>query len=117
RLMFYVQSSFSKYVVSLYHSPPRSTLIPYTTLFRSSGSVDPSTLATGRIRTPVSGGLACGQLVLGACPETAVHGSGGTVSAPVQDRKSTRLNSSHVAISYAVFFLIKKNNTSLTYSA
>src|SRR5439155_13996784 len=57
---------------------------------KPSGSVDPSTLATGRIRTPVSGGLACGQLVLGACPETAVHGSGGTVSASIRRRLAPR---------------------------
>src|SRR5207253_5545015 len=63
--------------------PPRSTLFPYTTLFRS----DKSTVG------------ACGA----AGPVGAADGgvAGG-------DRKSTRLNSSHVAISYAVFCLKKK---------
>src|SRR5256885_6537828 len=69
--------------------PPRSTLFPYTTLFRS--------------------------------PETWVQGVGSTIprppspfplprksTAPSRDRKSTRLNSSHLVISYAVFCLKKK---------
>src|SRR4051812_49787147 len=66
--------------------PPRSTLFPYTTLFRSP-SLD------GERRFPDAGGLV---LVVGA----------GT---PPEDRKSTRLNSSHMSISYAVFCLKKKN--------
>src|SRR5438067_8190981 len=61
--------------------PPKSTLFPYTTLFRSSGS--PTT--TG----PDGRGIE-------------------TVCADTEDRKSTRLNSSHVSISYAVFCLKKK---------
>src|SRR6267142_3545774 len=62
--------------------PPRSTLFPYTTLCRSSSC------------THTSG---CGE-----CPRP---GSGG----PRTDRKSTRLYSSHMSISYAVFCLKKKN--------
>src|SRR3712207_7678622 len=84
--------------------PPRSTLFPYTTLFRSSSiplNVFPlngfqrrPALAAGRIGVPVvSGGR-----------QSA--GTGGSV----QDRKSTRLNSSHANISYAVFCLKKKKN-------
>src|SRR5256885_1890886 len=65
--------------------PPRSTLFPYTTLFRS-GSREP---VAGR-----SGGLR-------AVPQRGRHLTG--------DRKSTRLNSSHLVISYAVFCLKKKN--------
>src|SRR5258707_8610766 len=66
--------------------PPRSTLFPYTTLFRS---VEP-------VRTiMVGGGNAAGQ---------SGAGGGGEL-----DRKSTRLNSSHANISYAVFFLKKKS--------
>src|SRR5437660_12732263 len=64
--------------------PPRSTLFPYTTLFRSLG-------AAGR----------CGRTDE-LLEEERVS------SRAVQDRKSTRLNSSHVAISYAVFCLKKK---------
>src|SRR5689334_23556108 len=68
--------------------PPRSTLFPYTTLFRSS---------------PVLW-LACEvQLVL----VSSFHGA----SSLERDRKSTRLNSSHSSISYAVFCLKKKKRT------
>src|SRR5437773_3719061 len=79
----------------MFRRPPRSTLFPYTTLFRSCfcfsfllqsrewfvrrGCGDPGIRATGRL-----------------CPAR-------------QDRKSTRLNSSHITISYAVFCLKKKN--------
>src|SRR5437870_13915403 len=67
--------------------PPRSTLFPYTTLFRSSA---PPQFFLNRRTT-----------------KCAVRT--GTVGAfSLQDRKSTRLNSSHVAISYAVFCLKKK---------
>src|SRR5207253_9044088 len=67
--------------------PPRSTLFPYTTLFRSRG--------LNRARLPGSPGPAR---------------PGSCLAAPfaARDRKSTRLNSSHVAISYAVFCLKKK---------
>src|SRR5438876_3743636 len=70
--------------------PPRSTLFPYTTLFRS-------LLKTS---TPVSPGP-CSP----ACPPR----SGGCSCSG--DRKSTRLNSSHPSISYAVFCLKKKTNS------
>src|SRR5256885_9332217 len=73
--------------------PPRSTLFPYTTLFRSGGTQGRlPRLAGAAGRTP--GGRA------GALPP----GAGGG------DRKSTRLNSSHLVISYAVFCLKKKND-------
>src|SRR6266487_5272666 len=62
--------------------PPRSTLFPYTTLFRAPGAPGP------------------GWLVRGSRPAAAPR-----------DRKSTRLNSSHPSISYAVFCLKKKNKT------
>src|SRR6266704_5478699 len=62
--------------------PPRSTLFPYTTLFRSCAGSPPTGLLQPGAREP---------------------------HAP-QDRKSTRLNSSHVSISYAVFCLKKKTN-------
>src|SRR3712207_7184666 len=82
--------------------PPRSTLFPYTTLFRSNDfrtSPRPPTRTDGRgVARPLDRGR----------PER--HGEQAT--AP-QDRKSTRLNSSHANISYAVFCLKKKkhNNT------
>src|SRR6478672_13081246 len=64
--------------------PPRSTLFPYTTLFRSQGDGQHPT----------------GQLPLG-------------LGRHLRDRKSTRLNSSHDQISYAVFCLKKKKNSCL----
>src|SRR2546427_7258124 len=72
--------------------PPRSTLFPYTTLFRS----EPEGGRPGRL-SAASSRLALGVL---ACTRQAV---GADV-----DRKSTRLNSSHSQISYAVFCLKKK---------
>src|SRR5258708_14931562 len=76
--------------------PPRSTLFPYTTLFRSS-------VRFGRdaVRTYVEG--AEGRLLRAL---KSVLGS----ALIEEDRKSTRLNSSHQIISYAVFCLKKKNN-------
>src|SRR5215475_15618922 len=71
--------------------PPRSTLFPYTTLFRSGGGRD------GRLR-PRAGRLR-------RVPPDRRAGRRGVQH---QDRKSTRLNSSHVKISYAVFCLKKK---------
>src|SRR5256885_12885218 len=80
--------------------PPRSTLFPYTTLFRSAAlqQGDHEERHAGRpdVRAGAGGGRARGgrQRV---------------------DRKSTRLNSSHLVISYAVFCLKKKNTRSKTY--
>src|SRR5205809_2515376 len=71
--------------------PPRSTLFPYTTLFRSERTVD-----RGRRRPPVLVELE---------PDRA---RGNLLAEGVGDRKSTRLNSSHGYISYAVFCLKKK---------
>src|SRR2546430_13412185 len=84
--------------------PPRSTLFPYTTLFRSGRSshgarVDSGDRRTGDVdRWPVEvdGWIQC--LAASAAREWF----------PSQDRKSTRLNSSHSQISYAVFCLKKK---------
>src|SRR3712207_8725317 len=78
--------------------PPRSTLFPYTTLFRSSDSG-----RSGPDRG--SGDDACG-------PDESARQSGGIIPRPrtAADRKSTRLNSSHANISYAVFCLKKKKH-------
>src|SRR5256885_13224113 len=72
--------------------PPRSTLFPYTTLFRSAGD-DAQTACRQRFRDN-----------LGVLHDLFL------VGLELGDRKSTRLNSSHLVISYAVFCL-KKNNT------
>src|SRR5438045_4508074 len=75
--------------------PPRSTLFPYTTLFRSL----PGSLTTTSILTESGRATAeVGAVMLAIC---GAHLGGG-------DRKSTRLNSSHLGISYAVFCLKKK---------
>src|SRR3712207_7055369 len=83
--------------------PPRSTLFPYTTLFRSPGAAD-GDLGCGRCR-PRGGGLCRGGRRGGAGPAGRRGGR--------QDRKSTRLNSSHANISYAVFCLKKKKRTDM----
>src|SRR2546429_6160810 len=77
--------------------PPRSTLFPYTTLFRS------HPLGRRKIR---------GRETVAVCFQRTVPGKKGPTLALTkqQDRKSTRLNSSHGYISYAVFCLKKKNN-------
>src|SRR5438552_9575335 len=70
--------------------PPRSTLFPYTTLFRSEAAPRPSRCSTRR-----RGGHSCPRR---------------------PDRKSTRLNSSHQIISYAVFCLKKKKKKKIPYT-
>src|SRR3712207_7004135 len=91
--------------------PPRSTLFPYTTLFRS--------ITTAMAAPGLSPEL---HNHLGRATEVLQHASGlveqlrvwakqqASSSPPPEDRKSTRLNSSHANISYAVFCLKKKNS-------
>src|SRR2546422_6383415 len=93
--------------------PPRSTLFPYTTLFRSGEHAL-------RERPGVEGGevLPCERESDFDQPLVARPGGQGRADhrAHRRDRKSTRLNSSHGYISYAVFCLKKKNTrTNLTY--
>src|SRR5688572_31307421 len=78
--------------------PPRSTLFPYTTLFRS----------TSATRNPIRQST----LISAYSSKSANHvrARDPTVNSPEIDRKSTRLNSSHSQISYAVFCLKKKKN-------
>src|SRR5436309_4409852 len=95
--------------------PPSATLFPYTTLFRSNGTIDAK--AAVSISPNFDGGSAQ-LLVDGTATRTLTLPVGAvlpplTVNAPnvtvtARDRKSTRLNSSHVKISYAVFCLKKK---------
>src|SRR3989440_7938702 len=92
--------------------PPRSTLFPYTTLFRSvvypsdAAPSGPGSLGASGAR---SAGLAGGPGGAPARAGAARTQRGGGMD---RDRKSTRLNSSHDQISYAVFCLKKKKNTS-----
>src|SRR3712207_8774509 len=93
--------------------PPRSTLFPYTTLFRSGGFLLHQ--ARGHAGRGPGGGGGPGRP--GADEQGRQGGVGGGPAAGAQpggqrDRKSTRLNSSHANISYAVFCLKKKNSSS-----
>src|SRR3989442_11684577 len=87
--------------------PPRSTLFPYTTLFRSTSSSSTSGVLES---PPICATLSAVRTVAPATVRTAdnVAQMGG------EDRKSTRLNSSHVRISYAVFCLKKKKKKQVT---
>src|SRR3712207_7558141 len=79
--------------------PPRSTLFPYTTLFRS-----------GRHPLPTASALqaAARRAGIHSTSHVVAYDDAMTGGAARQDRKSTRLNSSHANISYAVFCLKKK---------
>src|SRR5688572_31798799 len=93
--------------------PPRSTLFPYTTLFRSLTSGSGATLREQiGVNTDAPGSTAaiCESPKLNP---TQVDSAGAVV---VSDRKSTRLNSSHSQISYAVFCLKKKKKKNTTQS-
>src|SRR5690349_24234799 len=82
--------------------PPRSTLFPYTTLFRSDSQACANQRRGGAEQELVAGG----EVVDGLRHEQDHHRPDGPHREA--DRKSTRLNSSHVEISYAVFCLKKK---------
>src|SRR3712207_7419447 len=96
--------------------PPRSTLFPYTTLFRSGVAVD------GDRGGCVEDGL--GVELFDPAADDLEHGGAGVagrfdhlpgLALSVRDRKSTRLNSSHANISYAVFCLKKKKQHQITH--
>src|SRR2546426_6863129 len=80
--------------------PPRSTLFPYTTLFRSAPAPAPAL-------EPVLLDVAAGENTTPVVAEVG-QDDADVVAALARDRKSTRLNSSHLVISYAVFCLKKK---------
>src|SRR5256885_10896078 len=91
--------------------PPRSTLFPYTTLFRSLLS---TALDFGKMPAPTRAAalgaiMHFGIVLFGnGCPWTTPAGASPPGQLAKRDRKSTRLNSSHLVISYAVFCLKKK---------
>src|SRR5947207_10622166 len=87
--------------------PPISTLFPYTTLFRShwfwSANAEDTIKSVGELLAVYDNTVGRGgQLMLGVAPDTR------GLLPDTEDRKSTRLNSSHTVISYAVFCLKKK---------
>src|SRR5436853_5188362 len=87
--------------------PPRSTLFPYTTLFRSRAkTASASAPATESVKGPVPKSQPAGGSAISALKERPSGSSAQKRATP--DRKSTRLNSSHLGISYAVFCLKKK---------
>src|SRR5256885_13023969 len=86
------RSSLFFFFFLMIRRPPRSTLFPYTTLFRSSRQ-----LRRARTARRVRGGA-----------KSRTAGGAAQPAFAAEDRKSTRLNSSHLVISYAVFCLKKK---------
>src|SRR5437763_4584191 len=84
--------------------PPRPTLFPYTTLFRSCHAYEP--LPVQEQAPPGAEPLECGRVEVAAQQRRHVE----------RDRKSTRLNSSHRCISYAVFCLKKKKKKNIKQS-
>src|SRR5258707_5855414 len=102
-----------KFFFLMIRRPPRSTLFPYTTLFRS--RIERRPRAPNHrviaVRVPERRAVVVEHFVLGERRDTME-------SIRILDRKSTRLNSSHANISYAVFCLKKKSNkhTSLALS-
>src|SRR2546427_6159620 len=92
--------------------PPRSTLFPYTTLFRSYDEKRPIREKIETIAKEIygAGAVAFAPAAERALEQLPAMGLGETpvCMAKTQDRKSTRLNSSHSQISYAVFCLKKK---------
>src|SRR5438045_4549111 len=88
--------------------PPISPLFPYTTLFRSSPMTISRALAR-RLLEPMAGFEPATYGLRNRCSTTELHRQV-RMSGTCVDRKSTRLNSSHLGISYAVFCL-KKNKT------
>src|SRR5689334_24335282 len=99
-------TSFRLFFFLMIRRPPRSTLFPYTTLFRSARAVPVDALRAGRAdaREPDEGHR-----------QRARGSSRGGARIQARDRKSTRLNSSHSSISYAVFCLKKKKTNSFNH--
>src|SRR2546426_33007 len=96
--------------------PPRSTLFPYTTLFRSRAQRSRCVLALADDRLAHAEPRERILLISSAAFGMVWHGWDGSQAHPTLDRKSTRLNSSHLVISYAVFCLKKKKNNCLSRS-
>src|SRR5256885_12667061 len=90
--------------------PPRSTLFPYTTLFRSVSCY------ADRARVRALAGADVDYIGIGSLFASPTKPQAQRAALPFIDRKSTRLNSSHLVISYAVFCLKKKKILNYLYS-
>src|SRR3712207_8526141 len=93
--------------------PPRSTLFPYTTLFRSAELGGALSLVAGVLAKISLDVILLSQMEVAEVAEPSGKGRGGSSTL---DRKSTRLNSSHANISYAVFCLKKKKITKTNFT-
>src|SRR5436309_11865123 len=98
--------------------PPRSTLFPYTTLFRSFKLFVGMVTAIGTAgimwmgaRYALHGRISVGTILIFLSYLQSLYMPINSITYTASDRKSTRLNSSHVKISYAVFCLKKKKKT------
>src|SRR5438477_7022680 len=89
--------------------PPRSTLFPYTTLFRS--LLEPESAKADAHRTSLDKDRSEMEAALRAYAARLTPGGVQPYEVLTRDRKSTRLNSSHMSISYAVFCLKKKKRS------
>src|SRR5687768_17749441 len=94
----------------MHQPPPQPTLFPYTTLFRSEsqGTMLNSSKQTSHLTFTTRLPLPLVVCILATCVLVKSDHAQTNPSTPVLDRKSTRLNSSHGYISYAVFCLNKK---------
>src|SRR3712207_7411538 len=89
--------------------PPRSTLFPYTTLFRSEG-LDPAAVRGHVADIRVDGFIATRPDAVDLLKKASESPAVRAIMVHIEDRKSTRLNSSHANISYAVFCLKKQKH-------
>ena len=103
--------SFFFFFFLMIRRPPRSTLFPYTTLFRSTGFF--CCLPTLQADVTFDGTMGSTGTLTGPHMEITAD-MGQTAGNNLLDRKSTRLNSSHTVISYAVFCLKKKKTKNLS---
>src|SRR5690606_41993559 len=97
--------------VSMPQRPPRSTLFPYTTLFRSEEVEKSHVLPPPYVVKPNNEGSSVGVYIVFPGSNAPRLAETMPKEVMVEDRKSTRLNSSHVKISYAVFCLKKKRKS------
>src|SRR5699024_12824804 len=110
-LLLVEPSSLRPRYLALLQPPLPSPLVPYTTLFRSSTRTEPRLLRLKRpVRIESGRGASALARTTGPVPDLSGLDSFAADEPALQDRKSTRLNSSHVSISYAVFCLKQKKN-------